>query len=218
MPKKALIFDFDLTLADSSQGIFQCINFAMNKMGYREFDYSTIKKLIGYSLPETFKLLTGNNNFEEAEKFKVFFTEHADRVMNDNTFLFIEVYNIIPELKKEGLLLGIVSTKYRYRIVGVLERENLLKYFDCIIGGEDVKQHKPSAEGLLLAVQQLNLNIDEVIYIGDTLIDAETAKAANIDFIGVLSGETSESDFKEHYLNPVIQNLSYLSQLLQINS
>jgi phosphoglycolate phosphatase len=217
MSKKALIFDFDLTLADSSKGIFQCINYAVEKMGLDRYDYSSIKKLIGYSLTETFKILTGNDKNEDAEKFKAFFTEHADIVMNDNTFLFNEVYNVIPCLKKEGFLLGIVSTKYRYRIAGVLEREKLLNYFDCIIGGEDVKQHKPSAEGLLLAVKKLNLNNQDALYIGDTLIDAETAKTANIDFIGVLSGETREADFKEYHVTTVIQNLSYLYSLLRVN-
>ena len=102
MHKKTLIFDFDLTLADSSQGIFQCVNYALQQMGFQNVDYPTIKSLIGHSLPKTFNLLTGNTHVERAKEFTSLFVEHADIVMNENTFLFPEVAKIIPEMKKQG--------------------------------------------------------------------------------------------------------------------
>jgi len=212
MTRKALIFDFDLTLADSSQGIFQCVNHAMQQMDYPSFEYDTIKKLIGYSLPDTFRMLTGIDDIEKQKEFTKVYVEHANSVMNKNTFIFPEVFDVIPKLKKQGFHMAIVSTKYRYRIEGILERDKLTNYFDYIIGGEDVKELKPNPEGLELAIQKLGVEKKNAIYIGDTLIDSETAQRAGVKFIGVLTGTTTEADFKTN-LNggSIIQDLNHLS-------
>jgi len=214
MNKKALIFDFDLTLADASQGIFQCVNHALTHLNYNNLDYNSVKKLIGHSLSETFKLITGVENKTETDKFVKLFTAQADLVMNNNTFLFHEVYNVIAQLKKMDYLLGIVSTKFRYRIEGVLKREMLLTQFDCIVGGEDVKIHKPHPEGLLLAIEKLEIPKNKAVYIGDTLIDAETTRAAGVDFIAVLSGTTIRKDFEDYGCKYIINNLLDLNSLL----
>ena len=155
MQKNTLLFDFDLTLADSSQGIFQCINYALAKMSYPEHDFESIKLTIGHSLPTTFRILTGNNINKEADKFVKLFVEKADEIMNTNTIIYPEVYEILPKLKEQGFKTAIISTKYRYRIKGVLKREKLANYFDLIVGGEDVEEHKPHPEGLLLAIEKL---------------------------------------------------------------
>jgi len=211
MLKKALLFDFDLTLADSSQGIFQCVNYAMKQLGFQAYNYYIVKNVIGHPLPDTFKLLTGNGNAEKAKEFTTLFVEHADKVMNNNTFIFPEVFDVIPKMKERGFQLGIVSTKYRYRIAGILERDNLIEYFDLIIGGEDVKEHKPNPEGLFLAIQKLGVDKNEVFYIGDTLIDAETAQRAEVDFIGVLTGTTTMLDFQSQNVTNIIKDLNFLS-------
>ncbi len=211
MQRKALIFDFDLTLADSSQGIFQCVNFAMQQLGYPSFEYDIIKKLIGFTLPDTFRMLTGIEEAEKGKEFTTHYVKHADLVMNQNTFLFPEVFKVIPKLKEQGFLMAIVSTKYRYRISGVLERDKLSNCFDYIIGGEDVSQHKPNPEGLELAIQKLGIGKENAIYIGDTTIDLETAQRAKVKFIGVLTGTTREADFKTN-LNGgrIIKDLNHL--------
>ena len=89
-------------------------------------------------------------------------------------------------MKDAGAYIGIISTKYRYRIKELLDQHLPSDYFNIIIGGEDVLEAKPSPEGLLLAIKQLDIPKEEVLYIGDSTIDAETAEAAGVDFAGVL--------------------------------
>jgi len=212
MRKNTLLFDFDLTLADSSQGIFKCINYALDKMNYPEHDYDSIKLTIGHSLPKTFRMLTKTNANGEAETFVRLFVEKADEIMNANTNIYSEVYEIMPKLKAKGFKTGIISTKYRYRIDGVLKREKLSDYFDTIVGGEDVKEHKPHPEGLLLAIEKLEINKEQAIYIGDSLVDAGAAKSADIDFIAVLTGTVSKTSFD----NENCKSIEHLNHLLQL--
>jgi phosphoglycolate phosphatase len=117
-------------------------------------------------------------------------------------------------LKKHGLKLGIVSTKFRYRIEGILTRDNLLDAFDVVIGGEDVTQHKPNPEGLQRAKERLNSLFSQTLYIGDSVIDAETAQRGDIPFVAVLSGVTPREEFGRYTVAGIVENLSQLAEWL----
>ena len=57
---------------------------------------------------------------------------------------------------------------------------------------------KPSPDGLNLMIDRLGMNKCDVLYIGDSYIDAETAHNAGVDFAGVTTGSTSKSDFQKY--------------------
>jgi phosphoglycolate phosphatase len=214
MPKRAIIFDFDLTLADATKGIYLCMNYALEHFGYPVQKEDIIKKTIGYSIPESFKLLTGNPDPQIADEFTKVFVTKADQVMNLNTFVFPEVYKILPEIKSMGFETAIVSTKYRYRIAGILEREKLDKYIDYIVGGEDVKAHKPNPEGLIIALDKMGVLKSDAIYVGDSVVDAEASQNAEIQFFAVLTGTSVMADFEQYKTSFVLKNLSELIEIL----
>ncbi len=211
---RGILFDFDFTLADSSRGVVQCVNYALNMLGLNKFPEEEIKKTIGLTLEHTFKRLIGEKHNDKIEKFKNFFIKKADEIMADFTMLYKETPRVIENLYSNGFKLGIVSTKFRYRIESILKRENLLEYFDVIVGGEDVSSLKPNPMGLILAVQKLNLNSSEVTYIGDSIIDAETANKADIAFIAVLSGVTPRIVFNQYQVRVFLNQISELPLLL----
>lgn len=213
---KGIIFDFDFTLADSSKGVVECVNYALKKLNFAEFSEREISKTIGHTLEQTFMILSGINDKAEIKKFKSYFIERADEVMVDFTMLYSETPKVIKLLKNNGFKLGIVSTKFRYRIETILAREELLDFFKVIIGGEDVQNLKPHPSGLLLAVKHLNLHISEVVYVGDSVIDSETAARAGTYFISVLSGVTPKNKFDGSQVNFFIENLTNLPDLLGI--
>ncbi len=213
---KGVIFDFDFTLADSSKGVVKCVNYALKELGFAEFTKNDIIKTIGLTLEHTFINLVGEQHVDKTEKFKYFFIKKADEIMADFTILFTETPDVIKGLYNNGFKLGIVSTKFRYRIKAILSRENLLDYFEVIVGGEDVQMLKPDPFGLLLAVKKLNLPISKVIYIGDSTIDAETANRADISFIAVLSGVTPRKVFSRYQVREFLNNLSDLPNILYI--
>ncbi len=222
MPKKKLkgikgvIFDFDFTIADSSKGVVRCANYALKKLGFDIFPEIEINRTIGLTLEHTFTKLLGGQHEDKIEKFKYLFIKKADEIMADLTKLFTETPDIIKRLYDKGFKLGIVSTKFRYRIETILSRENILDYFEVIVGGEDVPTLKPNPFGLLLAVKKLNLTSSEVIYIGDSIIDAETANRADISFIAVLSGVTPRIVFNRYQVREILNNISELPNLLCI--
>ena len=195
---KAFIFDFDYTLGDSTNGIALSINHAMEQLGYPVRSLTDIRKTVGLSLKDTFFALTSDEDIEKAEQFATLFKQKADEVMVDNTELYSGVKDVLQKLKASGYKIGIVTTKYRYRIESILNKFDAKELVDQIVGGEDVKIEKPNPEGLLFAIAHFGLENEEVLYVGDSLVDAKTAANAQVNFAGVLTGTTTREDFSQY--------------------
>lgn len=211
---RAVLFDFDYTLADSSQGAFECINFALAKMGLAPVSAEAACRTIGLSLNETFLSLAEHHEPQRCAEFYRLFVERADEVMSDLTVLYESVPATVELLLDHGFRLGIVSTKYRRRINQVLKREALLHGFELVIGGEDVELHKPHPQGLFEAMQRLECSSESVVYVGDSLVDAELAKRAGVPLIVVLSGVTPRSAFDDYSPLGILETVSELPQFL----
>ena len=81
---------------------------------------------------------------------------------------------------------------------------------DLVIGREDVDIPKPSPEGLLLALDRFGVNRQDILYTGDSLIDAHAAQNAAIDFAAVTTGTTSAREFSVLPHKKIMRNLSEL--------
>ncbi len=193
-----IIFDFDYTLGDTTNGIVLSAQYALAQMGEEERTYDEIKKTIGLSLSETYKKLTGNMDEERADRFFDLFKEKADEVMVDSATLYPGVKEMLISLREQGYRLGIVTTKFAYRVRNIMKKFDAEDLFDVFIGVGDVTKVKPDPEGLLLAVKQLGVKVEDVLYVGDSYVDAKAAEAAGMKFAGVLTGNTTREEFEKY--------------------
>jgi phosphoglycolate phosphatase len=216
MPRfKSVVFDFDYTLADSSVGVIGCTNFALKTMGLAPASAERIRSLIGVSLDRTFAELTAGTSEGRLEEFIRLFTERGDEVMVDGVRLFEPIRRVVDELLAAGLTLAIVTTKYRYRVEAVLRRDGLEHAFGFIVGGEDVAAHKPDPEGLLVATERLGGATCDVLYVGDSVVDAEAARRAGLGFVAVLSGVTLAADLAPYGPLAIVAGVGELPALLR---
>jgi phosphoglycolate phosphatase len=211
---QSVIFDFDYTLADSSPGVFECINFALREMGLDHVSQEAACRTIGLSLNETFLTLGKHHEPHRCDEFHQLFVQRADEVMVDLTALYETVPAMVDALRGRGLKLGIVSTKYRRRINEVLHREAVLDRFGVVIGGDDVEHYKPHPQGLFEAMKKLECSPESVVYVGDSQVDAELAKRAGVPLVVVLSGVTAKEHFDNYTPVGVLENISHLPQFL----
>ena len=206
MKYKVYLFDFDYTLADSSRGIVTCYRHVLDRNGYSSPTDDDIKRTIGKTLEDSFALLTGVTDAE----FRRQYVKEADVYMTANTVLFPETAGVLRRLKAAGARVGIISTKYRYRIRELLVARGLDDVFDIIVGGEDVSAAKPSPEGVLMALDRLQVSREEVLYVGDSAVDAETARAAGVSFAGVTHGVTTAEELSAYPHRLVMDSLESL--------
>ena len=200
MRYKGLIFDFDYTLGDSTEGIVVCVNYALEQLGYALAERETIRKTIGLHLEETYRVLTGDETETKAAQFSKLFITKADQVMTDCTCFFEGALELLEKWKGQGYQIGIVTTKYHYRIDSILKKYQGAHLIDLIVGGDNVKHPKPDPEGVIQVLAEWNMDKSQVLYVGDSLVDARTAQSAGVDFAGVTTG-TTEKEALESYPN-----------------
>ena len=195
MTFRAILFDFDFTLADSTAGAVECVNHALLACGFPAAEREAIRRSVAYPLPKVLARLTGVEDDASAAAFAQAFINRADEVMAPLTTLFPGVVPAVTDLRACGLATGIVSTKFRYRIQAILANHNSGDLFDVIVGGEDVRQHKPHPESLQRALARLKLPAAAALYVGDHPVDGQAAQAAGVPFVIVRSGVAREDDF-----------------------
>lgn len=194
-----VLFDFDYTLADSSEGIIASVNYALQRVGEPIADPQAIRHMIGHSLESTFGKFLPVSRHDLIPQCKSLFMEHADSgVMVAKTVMLDGVRETLEELHNDFYALGIVSTKRRLSIEQSLEKHDLLDYFDVVIGYEDVGAVKPDPEGLLKGLAELAGDVSDSVYVGDSLIDVEASRNAGLPMIGVATGMTPYDVLSQH--------------------
>ncbi|MFQ8759891.1 MAG: HAD family hydrolase [Intestinimonas sp.] len=102
---------------------------------------------------------------------------------------------LLHALRAAGVATAVVSTKHTETLESIFAQHGLLDVFSFVIGGDKVRRPKPDPEGLNTAVERLGLVPEQVLYCGDTVIDAGTADNAGTDFCAVLNGTTPAAAF-----------------------
>jgi len=216
MSYQAVIFDFDYTLADCTSGIVDCVNTAFNHMGIQEALVENIRKAVGMTLPNTYYFLTDDENIENAKKFQDEFMLRADEVMAKSATFLPFAKEVVLKLKEDGIQLGIVTTKYRHRIISIFELMELPGFIQHVIGADSVKKEKPNPEGLLQMIQDMKLEKKDVLYVGDSLVDANTARNAGVDFAAVTTGATLAEEFQSYHPVLIMEDLRPVISLVKM--
>ena len=213
MRYEAVIFDFDYTLADATEAIIECFNYAFKMVNLPEQDILTIKKTVGMSVPTAITVMTGVVNEEILKECRAHFVGKADEIMTAKTVLFPDTISTLNYLRDNNIKMGIVTNKYRYRIEQTLNLYNLTEHIELVIGNEDVINAKPDPEALNTASAKLNITKDKILYVGDSLVDAEAAERAGIDFVAVTTGTTAADEFAAFKYKDIITEISELKEI-----
>ena len=214
MRYKNCIFDFDYTLGDATKGIIQSVHFALGEMGLPLPSPDKVKQTVGMPLTDAFTFFTGSPDPGLKALFVQLFSKSADEIMTQNTVLFTDTAEVLALLRAKGAGLGIVSTKYRYRLLQIVDKFGIGHIFDVIVGSDDVKNPKPDPEGLIKAMESLGAARKDVLYVGDSAIDIKTAKNAGVDFVAVTTGVTEREAFLPFPHVAIVDSLSAIPDVI----
>lgn len=152
---RAVVFDFDFTLADASAGIIPAVNGALQDIGHPQMDEDSVRAIIGLSLPEVLRELTGITSPPDLiEKFASRFIARADSLEDNSgdalSTVLPGVADALELLHAAGLKMAIASTKGHDRIAELIQAHGLSGKFDAIVGAEDVPEGglKPAPDAL----------------------------------------------------------------------
>ena len=191
------LFDFDYTLVDSEQGIVGCFRRTIEKWNLPPVDDDTIRHTIGLPMEQAVAIITGLTDANEINRFIDDYRRDADVHMTPGTHFFPDTLPTLRALSERGTNIAIISTKTRSRIEEKFVADGCTDVIDLIIGCEDVHAMKPSPEGIEQAIARLGMEKADVLYTGDSLVDAGAAKNAGVAFAAVTTGTTPTSAFEE---------------------
>jgi len=207
----AYIFDIDGTLTSTNQLIFDSFNYIANKYLDRTFTDEEIIDLFGPTEDVILKEWCGEQ-FEEAriEYYKYYSDNHS------RAKLYPGMKEILEFLKSKKYPLGIFTGKGGEASMITLKYLGVEKFFDLIVTGDDVSNHKPSAEGILKFVNHFNLIPEKVLMIGDSVSDVTAAKEAGVKIASVLWDSYGIEEVKklqsDYYFNSVEEMKNYILQ------
>ena len=206
MSYHGVFFDFDYTLGDSTAAIAEGYRLGFLALGLDPPTEEQVRHTVGLTLADGYALLTGDHNPERQEAFYHSFQHtvgveaggEGRRLMIEGTTLFPGAEELLLALKHAGVRTAIVSTKPGSTIRRIFEHQGLKDLLDLVVGGDEVTQAKPHPQGLRLALERLGLSAEQVLFCGDTVIDAATAQAGGCGFCAVLNGTTPREAFQEY--------------------
>ena len=196
--KKLIIFDMDGTLLDSGESLANSLNFTLNKLGLKTYEVSLIKTWVGNGASVLIKRgLVGKKEFSENEinqdlfkKAKDIFLTHYGQTLTNGVRLFDGVKETLEYFYNKGIFLAVATNKPIQFTIPLLKYFNIDTFFSKIVADDGKILKKPNPDMILNILNELNINKNEAIMVGDSYNDLNSAKSAKIDFIGVSFGYT----------------------------
>ena len=224
MSYHGVFFDFDYTLGDSTAAIAEGYRLGFLALGLDPPTEEQVRHTVGLTLADGYALLTGDHNPERQEAFYHSFQHtvgveaggEGRRRMIEGTTLFPGAEELLLALKHAGVRTAIVSTKPGSTIRRIFEHQGRKDLLDLVVGGDEVTQAKPHPQGLRLALERLGLSAEQVLFCGDTVIDAATAQAGGCDFCAVLNGTTKAQAFERFPCVHTAPDLAELKRWLKV--
>lgn len=211
---KYILFDFDGTLVDSSEGIFKSLTYAFENMGHGTPTEELLRKFVGPPLHYSFTKFAGftsEHAYEMTEKYR----ERYKKI----GYLENRVYDGIPEmlerLQNEGYILGTASSKPVRFINDICEQRDIKKYF-AHIGGTQFDNIKESKTTVIKdAMKILGADTANTLMVGDRLFDIQGAHEAGIPCCAVLFGFGNRAEFEEYKAEYIIEKPNDIFSILK---
>ncbi|XMB71823.1 HAD family hydrolase [Mycoplasmatota bacterium WC30] len=196
---KAVIFDLDGTLLDTISDIADSVNSALKKLNYQVFSEDEYKYFAGRGIDELIYAVMKKGKIESSEfaNIKTGYIEEYANKHNSKTKLFPGIMELLEGLKENNISVNILSNKPHFQTKTVIEHYFKDFKLDQVFGKKPEFEIKPNPESALEMVKLLGLQTNDILYVGDTNTDIQTAKNANFDSIGVLWGFRDEKELIE---------------------
>lgn len=178
----AIVFDLDGTLVDSAPDIHANANRMLADIGAAPLSLSEVTGFIGNGIPNLVRLVMAARAIpaEQEDRMQAAMLAHYTAHPAELTAPFENVVDTLAALRDAGHRLGVCTNKYHAPSVQILDALDLSRFFDVVIGGDTLPVRKPDPAPLQAAYRALAR--PPLIYVGDSEVDAETARRAGLPF------------------------------------
>lgn len=208
-----IIFDFDGTLADSSEGILDAHKYTIEKFGLAKLTNKELRNFIGGNLLKIY-LNEFDLSTEVAKEAVSTYRKRYSKVGIKKAELYPGCTAMLKNLKEKGYKLAIATLKADSFVKRMVENMEISEYFDCVCGMTN-NDNLTKAELIQMCMHNLKANPTKTVFVGDSLGDYEGAINAKVEFIGVTYGFGFKKEVENSFRT--VQDISELLRVIETN-
>ena len=208
---KLLVFDFDGTLVDTRLDIADSVNRVLKDLGLRTLSHQQIFSFIGRGAKHLIACAIEGTGFDDQVLALEKFMKDYELHLMDQTALYPNCRETLDFFS--GKKISILSNKPTRFIKDILDRLNCAEPFATIIGGDTLGVQKPDPAGLLQMMNDSGLSHEDILMVGDSVVDIETGQRAGVATCGITHGHASREALEKAQADWVIDDLAKMQRL-----
>ncbi len=212
--KRLVVFDLDGTLINSIADLTVAVNQALVACGYPTHSEQECSMMVGNGVRKLFEraLPEGERTEENVERIRELFIPFYDTHNADLSRPYEGIYELLGELQARGIMMAVASNKYHSATQKLIAHYFPNIRFEVVLGHREGVPAKPHPQIVDDIIAYTGVLKEDILYVGDTSVDMQTAANAGVDVIGVSWGYRPREELAAH--NP-LAIIDHPNQLLK---
>ncbi len=198
---RCVIYDCDGVLFDSLEANTKLYNDLCARVGRGSLREEELKYVHTHTVFEALHFIFDQEEGMEKKALELLKLKQID-LKNYVVYLKMEPHlvEVLEKLKEKGIL-RVINTNRTTSMKYIMEKYDLWQYFEMVVTALDVKNPKPNPESIEKIIQELNLNKEEAVFVGDSDVDQQTAESSGVRFVAYKNREIANDLFIEDHLD-----------------
>ena len=196
-----MIYDCDGVLFDSLEANTKLYNDLCARVGRGPLREEELRYVHTHTVFEALHFIFGQKDEMEKKALELLRLEQID-LREYVVYLKMEPHLLqtLEKLKEKGIL-RVINTNRTTSMKYIMEKYDLWQYFEMVVTALDVKNPKPNPESIEKIIQELNLNKEEAVFVGDSDVDQQTAESSGVRFIAYKNREIANDLFIDDHFD-----------------
>jgi len=198
---RCVIYDCDGVLFDSLEANTKLYNDLCARVGRGPLREEELRYVHTHTFFEALHFIFGQKDEMEKKALELLRLKQID-LREYVVYLKMEPHLLqtLEKLKEKGIL-RVINTNRTTSMKYIMEKYDLWQYFEMVVTALDVKNPKPNPESIEKIIQELNLNKEEAVFVGDSDVDQQTAESSGVRFIAYKNREIANDLFIDDHFD-----------------
>lgn len=214
--KKLVIFDLDGTLLNTIVDLAHSTNYALNKLGYPTHEIDQYHFMVGNGINKLFEraLPEGEKSEENVLRVRKQFIPYYDQHNADDSCPYPGIPELLSNLQTAGIQLAVASNKYHSATQKLIEHYFPEIHFTAVFGQREGRNVKPDPTIVFDILKIAGVDKKEVLYVGDSGVDMQTAANAGITACGVTWGFRPRTELEKFNPSYIVDSAEKIKEYI----
>lgn len=214
--KKLIIFDLDGTLLNTIADLAHSTNYALNKLGYPTHEIEKYNFMVGNGIDKLFEraLPEGEKSKENVLRVRKEFVPYYDVHNADDSRPYSGMPELLAYLQASGIQIAVASNKYQAATQKLIDHYFPEIHFTAVFGQREGVKVKPDPTVVFDILEVAKVTKEDVLYVGDSGVDMQTAANAGVTACGVTWGFRPRAELEEFSPQYIVDTAEEIKRLI----